>query len=89
MNRFNRTMDEHLKDDATIHGALKELIEGNGWIEVICTLDLLLSDPDNIDDEVNTEIEDYTVPMGVSIEFPRRRTLSEQDGPPNLIPREN
>ena len=79
----------HLKENATIRGALKELIEGSGWIEVICKLDLLLSEPDNINDNVNPEIVDYTVPMGVSIEFPRRRTLAEEGGPPQLIPREN
>jgi len=80
---------KHLTEDATIRGALKELIEGNGWIEVITVLDHLLMDPENIDDQVNTEVEDYTVPMGVSIEFPRRRTLAEEGGPPQLIPREN
>jgi len=79
----------HLKENATIRGALKELIERSGWIEVICQLDLLLSEPDNINDNVNPEIVDYTVPMGVSIEFPRRRTLAEEGGPPQLIPREN
>jgi hypothetical protein len=79
----------HLKENATIRGALKELIEGNGWVEVVCTLDLLLSEPDSINDRVNPEVEDYTVPMGVSIEFPRRRTLSEEGEPPQLIPREN
>jgi len=83
--------NQHLTDDATIRGALTELIEGNGWIEVICTLDLLLSDPDNINDEANPKVEDYTAPMGVSIEFPRRRTLAEDgsDEPPTLAIHDN
>jgi len=53
---------------------------------VICALDLLLSEPDNIDDEANPKVEDYTAPMGVSIDFPRRRTLAENgsDEPPQL-----
>lgn len=71
-------MGSHLKEDATIRGALKELIEENGWIEVITTLDLLFSRPDNFDHEASLEAESVQVPMGVNIVFPRRRTLAEE-----------
>jgi len=35
-------MSKHLKEDATIRGALLELIEGNGLFEVITSLDYIL-----------------------------------------------
>ncbi len=69
---------KHLTENATIRGALKELIEGNGWTEVIMTLDFLFRDPDHFDDEANPDVEDVTVPMSVDISFPRRRTLAEK-----------
>ena len=81
----------HLKDGATIMGALKELVEGNGWDEVVMCLDDVMSDPSNIDESVNPEIESLPLPMSVDVSFPRRRTLAEDgsDEPPQLAIHDN
>lgn len=73
-------MSEHLKDDATIYGALKELVEGNGWDEVVLCLDDVMSDPSEIDESVNPDIESLPFAMSVDVSFPRRCTLAEGDG---------
>jgi hypothetical protein len=69
---------DHLTEDATIRGALKELVDGNGWQEVIGVLDVLLADPGNFDTRQNPDAENVDVPMQVNVSFPRRRTLSEE-----------
>lgn len=73
-------MSKHLKDDATIYGALKELVEENGWDEVVLCLDDVMSDPSEIDESVNRDIESLPYPMSVDVSFPRRCTLAEGDG---------
>jgi len=76
-------MSKHLKDDATIYGALKELVEGNGWDEVVLCLDNVMARPSNVDESVNPDIESLPLPMSVNVSFPRRRTLAE-DGSEEL-----
>lgn len=76
-------MGKHLTDDATIRGALRELIEGNGWVGVITTLDFLLADPSRVDDEGKEHITPIPAPMSVDISFPRRRTLAEDGMDPS------
>lgn len=66
---------DHLKEDATIKGALKELVESSSLEDVVLILDRLA--------------KDQSPPLQVEMSFPRRRTLAEEGEPPKLIPREN
>lgn len=78
-------MGKHLKEDATIRGALLELIEGNGLFEVITSLDYILQHHEHEDPH-----DDLPYPMQVNLSFPRRRTLSEEgEGPPQLAIHDN
>lgn len=79
-------MNKHLKEDATIRGALLELIEGNGLFEVVMTLDYILQRQDYEDPH-----DDVPYPMQVDVSFPRRRSLAEEGdlGPPQLAIHDN
>lgn len=78
--------NQHLTDDATIRGALLELIEGNGLFEVVTTLDFILRD-----NEYEDRHDDVPYPMQVDLSYPRRRTLAEDghEGPPQLAIHDN
>lgn len=83
--------NKHLTEGATIKGALKELVEGNGWDEVILCLDDIFRRPGEVDESVNPDIEALPMPMSVDVSFPRRRTLAEggQADFSKLYPRDN
>ncbi|WP_103030017.1 hypothetical protein [Salinibacter altiplanensis] len=87
----NDSSKKHLTDDATIHGALKELVEGNGWDEVILCLDDVFRRPSEVDESVNPDIEALPMPMSVDVSFPRRQALAEGGGADysQLYPRDN
>lgn len=74
----------HLTDDATIRGVLKELVEENGWEEVVLTLDMLLEEPSNIDDPEHRP----PVPLSVDASFPRRVNIGDLAVELNRIRRE-
>jgi len=79
-------MSKHLTEDATIKGALLELINGNGLFEVITVLDHILQH-----DEHEDPHDDIPYPMQVDLSFPRQRTLAEDggEGPPQLVIHDN
>jgi hypothetical protein len=79
-------MSKHLTEDATIRGALLELIEGNGLFEVVMTLDYILQHQEHEDPH-----DDIPYPMQVDLSFPRRRSLAEEGdlGPPQLVIHDN
>lgn len=64
---------KHLTQDATIYGALMELIEECGWTEVVGVLGDILSTPSAINDKQNQNVDSSPpAPMKVSAEYPVR-----------------